>query len=51
MRALAPDWPLAEVVAAIQALRSVATICAITLVAEIGDFHIFAAASSTGCYG
>jgi transposase len=41
MRALVPDWSLAPVVAAIQALRGVATICAITLVAEIGDFHRF----------
>lgn len=42
MTALLPGWSLAPVVAAIQALRGVAEICAITLVAEIGDFRRFA---------
>lgn len=42
MQELAPTWPLAKVVTAIQALRGVALIAAITLVAEIGDFHRFA---------
>ena len=35
-------WSLANVVTAIQALRGVALIAAITLAAEIGDFHRFA---------
>src|SRR5690606_16663328 len=39
--ALLPDWSLNPVVKAIQALRGVAEISAITLVAEIGDFHRF----------
>lgn len=39
MQELAPSWSLAKVVTAIQALRGVALIAAITLVAEIGDFH------------
>ena len=42
MQELAPSWSLAQVVTAIQALRGVALITAITLVAEIGDFHRFA---------
>jgi transposase len=41
MLALLPDWSLNPVVEAIQALRGVAEISAITLVAEIGDFHHF----------
>ena len=36
MQELLPSWPLAKVVTAIQALRGVALIAAITLVAEIG---------------
>jgi transposase len=42
MQELLPSWSLAKVVTAIQALRGVALIAAITLVAEIGDFHRFA---------
>ena len=42
MEELLPSWSLAKVVAAIQALRGVAMISAITLVAEIGDFKRFA---------
>jgi transposase len=42
MLELLPSWSLAKVVTAIQALRGVASIVAITLVAEIGDFHRFA---------
>ncbi|MGH6800111.1 MAG: IS110 family transposase [Methylocella sp.] len=42
MQELVPAWSLARVVTAIQALRGVAFIAAITLVAEIGDFHRFA---------
>lgn len=41
MPALLPQWSLNPVVEAIQALRGVAEISAITLVAEIGDFHRF----------
>ena len=36
------DWSLAPVVAALQALRGVQLIAAVTLVAEIQDFHRFA---------
>jgi transposase len=39
MLTLLPDWSLNPVVEAIQTLRGVAGISAITLVAEIGDFH------------
>jgi transposase len=42
MQELLPSWSLAKVVTAIQALRGVAMISAITLVAEIGDFKRFA---------
>ena len=42
MQELVPSWSLAKVVAAIQALRGIAVIAAITLVAEIGDFKRFA---------
>ena len=41
MLTLMPEWSLNPVVEAIQALRGVAEISAITLVAEIGDFHRF----------
>ena len=41
MHELLPSWSLAKVVAAIQALRGVAAMSAMTLVAEIGDFHRF----------
>lgn len=39
---LVPGWSLAPAVEAIQALRGVAVICAITVVAEVGDFRRFA---------
>jgi transposase len=42
IRALLPAWSLAPVVAAIQALRGIARLAAVTLVAEIGDFGRFA---------
>ena len=42
MLELLPSWSLAKVVTAIQALRGIAAISAITLVAEIGDFKRFA---------
>jgi transposase len=41
LRDLQADWPLAPVVAALQALRGVQLIAAITLVAEIQDFWRF----------
>jgi len=42
MAALLPSWSLRGVVAALQALRGVALLSAITLMAEIGDFRRFA---------
>jgi transposase len=42
MIALVPSWSLQAVVAALQALRGLAIVGAITLVAEIGDFRRFA---------
>lgn len=42
IRKLLPAWSLAPVVAALQALRGVAMLAAVTLVAEIGDFARFA---------
>ena len=39
---LAQDWSQAPVVAALQAMRGVAFIVAVTLVAEVGDFSRFA---------
>lgn len=42
MVALLPSWSLREVVAALQALRGVALVSAVTLMAEIGDFRRFA---------
>ncbi len=38
---LLPDWDLAPVVEAVQAMRGVAFIVAVTVVAEVGDFHRF----------
>ncbi len=38
---LLPDWDLAPVVEAVQAMRGVALIVAVTVVAEVGDFHRF----------
>jgi transposase len=42
IRRLLPAWSLAGVVAAIQSMRGVALMSAVTLVAEIGDFGRFA---------
>jgi len=42
IKELARDWSLAPVVAALQALRGVAFLSAVVLVAEIGDFRRFA---------
>ncbi|SNY93565.1 Transposase [Cohaesibacter sp. ES.047] len=41
MQELLPEWSLSPVVQAIQALRGVAQISAMTLVSEIGDFRRF----------
>jgi transposase len=41
LRDALPDWTLAPVVAALQALRGVQLVAAITLAAEIQDFHRF----------
>lgn len=38
---LLPSWTLAPVVEAVQAMRGVAFIVAVTVVAEVGDFHRF----------
>ena len=38
---LLPSWSLAPVVAAVQAMRGVAFIVAVTVVAEVGDFNRF----------
>ena len=38
---LLPTWNLAPVVEAVQAMRGVAFIVAVTVVAEVGDFHRF----------
>lgn len=38
---LTPSWSLAPVVEAVQAMRGVAFIVAVTVVAEVGDFHRF----------
>ena len=42
IRRLLPAWSLAGVVAAVQSMRGVALMSAVTLVAEIGDFGRFA---------
>ncbi len=42
IRALVPDWPLAPVVTALQAMRGVAFLSAVVLAAEVGDFRRFA---------
>ena len=42
IRELVPGWSMAPVVAALQAMRGVAFLSAVVLVAEIGDFRRFA---------
>ena len=42
IRELAQSWPLAPIVAALQAMRGIAFLSAVVLVAEIGDFRRFA---------
>jgi transposase len=41
IKALVPQWSLAPLVAALQSMRGVALIVAVTLVAEVGDLHRF----------
>ena len=41
IEALLPHWSMAPVVAALQAMRGVALVVAITVVAEVGDFRRF----------
>ena len=47
---LLPTWSLAPVVTALQALRGVASVIAIALVAEIGDFRRFPSARDLMAY-
>lgn len=42
IRELVLDWPMAPVVTALQAMRGIAFLSAVVLVAEIGDFRRFA---------
>ncbi|MGH7084186.1 MAG: IS110 family transposase, partial [Acetobacteraceae bacterium] len=42
IEALLPKWSMAPVVAALQAMRGVALVVAVTVVAEVGDFRRFA---------
>jgi transposase len=42
IRELVPDWAMAPVVAALQAMRGIAFLSAVVLMAEIGDFRRFA---------
>jgi transposase len=42
IRELVPDWSMASVVTALQAMRGVAFLSAVVLVAEVGDFRRFA---------
>ncbi|MCP4044719.1 MAG: IS110 family transposase, partial [Gammaproteobacteria bacterium] len=41
IKALVPQWSLAPLVAALQSMRGVALIVAVTVVAEVGDLHRF----------
>jgi transposase len=45
-----PSWSMAPVVAALQAMRGVALVVAVTVVAEVGDFHRFANARQLMAY-
>ncbi|MGH7050326.1 MAG: IS110 family transposase [Acetobacteraceae bacterium] len=42
IEALLPEWTMAPVVAALQAMRGIAPVVAVTIVAEVGDFRRFA---------
>ena len=41
---LLPSWSMAPVVTALQAMRGIALVVAVTVVAEVGDFRRFAKA-------
>lgn len=45
-----PSWAMAPVVAALQAMRGVARVVAVTIVAEVGDFRRFANARQLMAY-
>jgi len=45
-----PNWSMAPVVAALQAMRGVALIVAVTVVAEVGDFRRFTNARQLMAY-
>jgi transposase len=47
---LLPNWSMAPVVAALQSMRGVALIVAVTVVAEVGDFRRFANARQLMAY-
>jgi transposase len=47
---LLPNWSMAPVVAALQAMRGVALVVAVTVVAEVGDFRRFANARQLMAY-
>jgi transposase len=42
IRELVPDWPMAPVVTALQAMRGIAFLSTVVLAAEVGDFRRFA---------
>ena len=50
IRELLPSWSLAPIVTALQALRGVASVIAVALVAEIGDFRRFPSARDLMAY-
>jgi len=47
---LLPSWSMAAVVMALQAMRGVALVVAVTVVAEVGDFRRFASARQLMAY-
>ena len=47
---LLPSWPMAPVVRALQAMRGIALVVAVTVVAEVGDFRRFANARQLMAY-
>jgi transposase len=50
IEALLPSWSMAPVAAALQAMRGVALVVAVTVVAEVGDFRRFANARQLMAY-
>ena len=47
---LLPNWSMSPVVTALQAMRGVALVVAVTVVAEVGDFRRFANARQLMAY-